>query len=115
MIKLYRLKCYTAATLILVFSIIIPICKQCTFLLSFWLANKGFKRPLAITQAMHKWAMVDVFVLAMVVLTLSSATAWSADLLDGFFWFLGYFFTAGALGIVLSRQIAATHSPTNRE
>jgi hypothetical protein len=114
-IKLYRLKCFTAATLIFLFSITVPICKQFAFLSALWLSSRTFKRPLAITRAMHKWAMLDVFVLAMVVLTLSSATAWSAVLLDGFFWFLGYFFTAGALGLLLSRRFGSENSVAVQE
>lgn len=104
-IKLYELDCYTAASLILVFSIIVPICKQLAMLLGILAVPRGRSRRLVLlTQTVHKWAMLDVFVLAMVVLGLSSATAWNAYLLDGFYWFLGYFFVAAVLGILLSKR-----------
>jgi len=61
-----------------------------------------------LTKVLHKWAMVDVFVLAMVVLMLSSAAAWSATILDGFYWFLVYFVLAAILGFLVSSE-----HPTN--
>ena len=103
--KLYELDCYTAASLILAFSIVVPICKQLAMLLGLLAMPWGKPRVLvAMTQAVHKWAMLDVFVLALVVLGLSSATAWNAYLLEGFYWFLGYFFVAAVLGILLSKR-----------
>jgi hypothetical protein len=106
-IKLYRVKCPTAATLILLFSIIMPIGKQAVFL-AMLLAPRGSSQKLGSTITMvHKWAMLDVFVLATVVLALSSASAWNATLLDGFYWFLGYFFLAGVLGLRLAKQLAS--------
>ena len=40
-------------------------------------------------------------------LALSSASAWDATLLDGFYWFLGYFFMAGVLGLLLAKRMAS--------
>lgn len=108
---LYQLDAYSAATLILLFSVITPIAKQVSLLLVVLFPDQSVKLG-TITQAIHKWAMLDVFVLAMIVLTLSSATAWNATLLDGFYWFLGYFFSAGALGLLLSRRRHRSASPT---
>src|SRR4029077_8854470 len=71
--KLYRLNCYTAATLILVFSIIIPIGKQVALLIVVLLPHGSSKKLSSVIQGVHKWAMLDVFVLSMVVLALSSA------------------------------------------
>lgn len=110
--KLYRLECYTAATLILVFSIMVPIGKQVALLMVVLGPHDSAETLSSATQIVHKWAMLDVFVLAMVVLALSSATAWNAMLLDGFFWFLGYFFTAGALGIFLSQRLKSIRHPS---
>jgi hypothetical protein len=116
--KLYRLGSFTAATLILVFSIVLPICKQIALFTMLMSLHAGSKNLASITTAVHKWAMLDVFVLSMVVLALSSASSWSATLLDGFYWFLGYFFTAGTLGAKLSREITSNQNtslphPTN--
>ena len=103
--KLMRLNCYAAATLILLFSVVVPIVKQIVLLLVVVLPSDASARLCAAAQIVHKWAMLDVFVLAMVVLMLSSATSWNATLLDGFYWFLGYFFTAAALGVMMSRRL----------
>lgn len=94
--ELFRLGSYSAALIVLVFSVVLPITKQVVFVLSL-LGGSDSRRVLPWVATVHKWAMVDVFVLAMVVLTLSSATAWNAKLLGGFYWFLGYFFLAAFL------------------
>jgi uncharacterized paraquat-inducible protein A len=113
--KLYRLRCYTAATLILLFSIVVPIGKQIALLILVLFPQGGFKKLSSVTSAVHKWAMLDVFVLSMVVLVLSSATTWNAVLLDGFFWFLGYFFTAGTLGVLLSQRFKSVRHPSTNQ
>ena len=105
-VKLYRVKCYTAATAILLFSILAPIVKQIALLLTLILPAERAQRISRFTQAIHKWAMLDVFALAMVVIALSSAAAWKATLLDGFLWFLAYFATAAVLGAVVARLTA---------
>lgn len=112
-IKLFDLNCYTAASLILIFSIIVPICKQLAMLAAVLVQRERGRVLVAVTQSVHKWAMLDVFVLAMVVLGLSSATAWNAYLLEGFYWFLGYFFSAAMLGFILSKRHKAAHLPKN--
>jgi uncharacterized membrane protein len=105
--KLYSIGSYTAATIILVFSVLFPIAKQLAFLMTLIMPWENTKKILHTVKTLHKWAMVDVFVLSMVVLTLSSAAAWSSTLLDGFYWFLCYFFSAGVMGYLLSRQAAS--------
>jgi paraquat-inducible protein A len=111
--KLYSLGCITAGSLILGFSILFPIAKQAAFLLALAMPGSHTRKLLSITQTLHKWAMVDVFVLAMIVITLSSAAAWSSTLLDGFYWFLGYFFSAALLGILLSRHVRAAQAASS--
>jgi hypothetical protein len=115
--KLYDLDCYAAASLILAFSVVVPICKQAAMLAAVLAPPGGRSAALvAVTRAVHKWAMLDVFVLAMVVLGLSSATAWNAYLLDGFYWFLAYFFAAALLGARLARRhgvVAAASPPSD--
>jgi hypothetical protein len=108
--RLYELKNYTPATLILIFSIILPILKQTLLLILLFFPRHSSKLLLSTFTVIHKWAMLDVFVLAMVVLALSSAAAWHATLLDGFYCFLGYIFTAGLLGfLLLSQRSRSSH------
>ena len=100
--KLYGIGSFTAATIILLFSVMFPILKQTIYLIA--MLDKGnTKQFVSWSTALHRWAMVDVFVLSLVVLTLSSAAAWSSRLLDGFFWFILYFFTAAILGSIVKR------------
>jgi hypothetical protein len=114
--KLYRLKCFTAATLILLFSIVVPLGKQAVLLFVLLSPDGNSKNLVSAASALHKWAMLDVFVLSMVVLALSSATAWNALLLDGFYWFLGYVFTAGVLAVLLSRRVKLSlHASANHQ
>lgn len=107
-IKLFQLGSYTAASLILIFSVLVPVVKQLVLLFLLLMPHRASTKLGATIKAIHKWSMLDVFVLSTVVLALSSASAWHARLLDGFFWFLGYFFTAGILGILLARQPSTT-------
>lgn len=107
--KLINLRCYSAAFVIVLFSIVTPIVKQGVYLYSLMYSEKAASRYVMWAKLLHKWAMVDVFVLAMVVLTLSSAAAWNAKLLDGFFWFLAYV----SLAAVLAWQVAAGQSPSS--
>lgn len=104
--KLYRIGSFSAATLILLFSVFTPIVKQFVYLRVIVSGSEKRFRYLHWTKLLHKWAMVDVFVLSMVVLTLSSATAWDARLLDGFYWFLLYFVFAAFLASLVSREHA---------
>lgn len=106
--KLFSLRCYSAAIVIILFSIVTPIAKQGVFLCAILFPKNLAPRYVMLTKVLHKWAMVDVFVLAMVVLTLSSAAAWSATILDGFYWFLVYFVLAAILGFLVSSE-----HPTN--
>lgn len=113
-VKLYELQNYVPALLIILFSIVSPILKQAALLIIVLGQHRSQGKLGAFTQYVHKWAMLDVFVLAMVVLALSSAASWEAILLDGFYWFLGYFFLAGALGIFAVKKSLSpvNHVPT---
>ena len=109
--KLYRLGSHLAASLILLFSIIIPIIKQTILCFAVMLPAHGLGKLSRVIQFIHKWAMLDVFVLSMAVIALSSASAWSAVLLDGFTWFVCYIFSAGMLGILIGRRCRPPAAP----
>ncbi len=104
--ELYRLDSHLAATIILLFSVITPIVKQLVVLVRIVLPQSAPDWLLRATQTIHKWAMVDVFVLAVAVVAVSSARAWTAELQVGFYWFIAYFFTAAAMMVVFRRPNA---------
>lgn len=103
--ELYRLGNYTAAALICVFSIMLPICKQVILLAALASSHDSSNRLANIVISIHKWAMLDVFALSLVVISISSSSSWNASILDGFYWFLSYFFATGILGEILSRRM----------
>ncbi len=95
--ELFRLNSVIPASVILFFSIITPILKQVIFGLYFVLRGEAVRLVAGLVGAIHKWAMLDVFVLSIVIVALSSQSGWSATLLPGLYWFLGYFFTAAMM------------------
>jgi len=64
--ELYRVGSLTAATIVLLFSVITPIVKQLVLLIVLLGGGRRAKPAFRLVQHLHKWAMVDVFVLAMV-------------------------------------------------
>jgi hypothetical protein len=105
--KLFSLQCHLAATLVLMFSVLVPIGKQVVQLLAILAHGPTSDRFFAAASSLHKWAMLDVFVLAMVVLALSSATSWNALLQQGAYWFLAYFFTSALLNSLIGRRASS--------
>lgn len=105
---LYSAGSFLAATIILIFSVIFPILKQGVILLKL---SKIQALPRAISvfvDAVHKWAMIDVFVISSVVIALSNAPAWDASLDRGFYWFIAYFFTTALLMYLTKPKPATT-------
>ena len=89
MLKLHDVGYTSVAILIISFSVIIPIIKAFTILLT-WLfpSNLGWR----IVSSFGKWSMADVFVVAIFVAFFSArATAeLNSELLEGFWWFLSF-------------------------
>jgi len=104
--RLYEVGSPLPATLILIFSVVVPVCKA---LLVLWaafmsdLARRG--RTLRFVETIAKWSMADVFVVALFITFLAakasqatpgdpatapSLVAFTAHFGAGFYWFLGY-------------------------
>ncbi|MGJ8564469.1 MAG: paraquat-inducible protein A [Alphaproteobacteria bacterium] len=115
--ELFRSGSCLAAIIILVFSIVFPILKQGVILLGLIHVEILPRTAVTAVQAVHKWAMIDVFVISSVVITLSNASAWSAVFQSGFYWFAAYFFITTALMYMIKAKPAAiqTHNQINEE
>jgi len=102
--ELYRVHSYTAATLILLFSVIVPFTKM--LLVSWALFRRdelARRRTLTMVEIIAKWSMADVFAVALFITYLaaratqpapggssSAIVAFSASFGPGFYWFAAY-------------------------
>ena len=98
------MRSHTAATLILLFSVIVPFAKMS--LVSWALFRRdeaGRRRTLAIVEIIAKWSMADVFAVALFITYLaaqasqtppggvsSAIIAFDATFGPGFYWFAAY-------------------------
>jgi Paraquat-inducible protein A len=105
--RLYEVGSPTPATLILLFSVIVPVLKSALVAWAFFMTGNELRRrrTLAFVQTIAKWSMADVFVVALFIAYLAaqaSATpttgpeaappliAFSAHFGAGFYWFAAY-------------------------
>ena len=104
--RLYEVGSPVPATLILLFSVIVPLGKAALVASSVFVANPAVRRrTLAFVETIAKWSMADVFVVALFIAYLAaqaSATptqganaapaliAFSAHFGPGFYWFAAY-------------------------
>jgi hypothetical protein len=99
---LYSVGSNTAATLILVFSIVVPLTKS---LLVWWAVSQSRaevkRRVLFFVETIAKWSMADVFAVAVIIAFLAAQASQSvsgaaaivvfdASFGPGFYWFAGY-------------------------
>ncbi len=107
-------KNYLVAFLIMLFSVIVPVIKGLLILTSFAMRNN----PIAITSsrisnAISKWSMADVFVIAIIVAYMAANATQNSDEIfvlnatfgPGFFFFLSY-----CLLSILSAQLLARNT-----
>lgn len=81
------------AGLIFLFGVVVPIVKGLTLVAAFLVKNHMLKRRFAaFVRAISKWAMNDVFVVAVYVAFLSARATDNLDarIEPGFYWFTGY-------------------------
>ena len=102
--ELFYDRSWLAGSIILAFSILLPILKQAVMLLAMIVRRPGLDRFSFALKNIHRWAMIDVFVAATAVIAISRTAYYSAALLHGFVWFIGYFFTSALLMILLHRS-----------
>ena len=104
--RLYEVGSPVPATLILLFSVIVPLGKAAMVAWSVFVENAALRRrTLAVVETIAKWSMADVFVVALFIAYLAaqaSATptqgpnaapaliAFSAHFGAGFYWFAAY-------------------------
>ena len=98
---LYSVGSNTAATLILFFSIVVPLTKS---LLVTWAVSQANpdtrRRVLFLVETIAKWSMADVFAVAVIIAFLAAQASQSvsgaaivvfdASFGSGFYWFAGY-------------------------
>ena len=106
---LYKVGSYTAATLILFFSVVVPLTKS--FLVSWAVLQSNperRRRTLFFVETIAKWSMADVFAVAVMIAYLAAQASQSASggtaIIEfdasfgaGFYWFAGYCLTSLAV------------------
>ena len=101
--RLYEVGSPVPATLILLFSVIVPFGKGALVALAMFIGDAGRRRTLRFVELIAKWSMADVFVVALFIAYLAaqaSTTApgaaepalvsFSARFGAGFYWFAAY-------------------------
>jgi hypothetical protein len=104
--RLYEVGSPVPATLILLFSVIVPLVKAVLVTWAFFLASdRDRRRTLGFVETIAKWSMADVFVVALFIAFLAAKAsaaptqgptaapaliAFSAHFGPGFYWFAAY-------------------------
>jgi len=124
---LYSVGSNAAATLILFFSIIVPITKSLLVTWAVLQSNSDRRRrTLFLVEAIAKWSMADVFAVAIIIAYLAaqasqspagsaagSVVSFSASFGSGFYWFAGYCLTSLAVQQISARWLIRRLSPSN--
>jgi hypothetical protein len=125
--RLYEVGSPVPATLILLFSVIVPLFKAALVAWAvFWAGDRSRERALALVETIAKWSMADVFVVALFIAFLAagaSATptqgpgatpaliAFSAHFGAGFYWFAAYCVFSIAFQQITARLAATSMAP----
>ena len=103
--RLYEVGSPVPATLILLFSVIVPLGKALLVAWATFMAPAARRRTLAFVEAIAKWSMADVFVVALFIAYLAAKAsttspndpnatpaliAFTAQFGPGFYWFTAY-------------------------
>ena len=118
---LYRVGSPTAATLILIFSVLVPFVKASLVLWAVYHPNPlRRERTLRFVETIAKWSMADVFAVALFIAYLaaqatqsaagspSALVTFSASFGPGFYWFTAYCLFSLAVQQATARWIMAT-------
>jgi hypothetical protein len=116
--ELYRVGSNAAATLILFFSIIVPVTKSLLVSWAVSQSNAGRRRrTLFFVEAIAKWSMADVFAVAVMIAYLAaqashsapgisaSVVVFDASFGSGFYWFATYCLTSLAVQQLSARWL----------
>jgi hypothetical protein len=115
---LYAVGSPTAATLILLFSVIVPVAKIGLVLAAMAAHDEGRRqRTLGFVEVIAKWSMADVFAVAIIIAYLATqastslpgvdapaSAVFSATFGPGFYWFAGYCLTSLAVQQATARR-----------
>jgi hypothetical protein len=128
--RLYEVGSPVPATLILLFSVIVPLVKAALVAWAvFWAGDRHRQRTLAFVETIAKWSMADVFVVALFIAFLAaraSATpsqgpgatpaliAFSAHFGPGFYWFAAYCVVSIASQQITARLAVTPMTPAAR-
>jgi len=122
---LYRVGSATAATLILLFSVIVPFTKACLVLWAVWHDDGARRRrTLRFVEMIAKWSMADVFAMALIIAYLAARAsqtppgpgfepqlvAFTATFGPGFYWFAAYCLVSLGTQQATARWIMGTAS-----
>jgi hypothetical protein len=117
---LYSVGSYTAATLILLFSIVVPLTKSLLVSWAVFHSDPGRRRrKLFFVEVIAKWSMADVFAVAVIIAFLAAQAtqtipgdnaspglvAFNAAFGPGFYWFAGYCLTSLAVQQTTARRL----------
>ena len=123
--RLYEVGSPFAATLILLFSVVVPFGKSLLVAWAMFAAEgESRRRVLAFVETIAKWSMADVFVVALfitylVAMASQSATSAGAPIVaftarfgPGFYWFAAYCLFSLASQQLTARVLASRHDPS---
>ena len=119
---LYSVGSYMAATLILFFSVVVPLTKSLLVSWAVLQSNKEVRsRTLFFVETIAKWSMADVFAVAVMIAYLAAQASQSvsggasiiefnASFGSGFYWFAGYCLTSLAVQQLSARFLVDERS-----
>jgi uncharacterized paraquat-inducible protein A len=117
--RLYEVGSPVPATLILLFSVVVPFVKTVLVGWAMFAARERRRRTLAFVEAIAKWSMADVFVVALFITYLAAMASQSTPLSgppivafvaqfgSGFYWFAAYCLFSLATQQLTARVLAA--------
>jgi uncharacterized paraquat-inducible protein A len=117
--RLYEVGSPVPATLILLFSVIVPFVKAVLVGWAMFTGPDTRRRMLAFVETIAKWSMADVFVVALFITYLAAMAsqstplsgppivAFTANFGPGFYWFAGYCLFSLASQQLTARVLAA--------
>ena len=117
--RLYEVGSPVPATLILLFSVVVPFLKMVLVGWAMFASPAARQRTLAFVETIAKWSMADVFVVALFITYLAAmasqstplsgppVVAFTATFGPGFYWFAGYCLFSLATQQLTARVLAA--------
>ena len=117
--RLYEVGSPVPATLILLFSVVVPFVKAVLVGWAMFMGPDTRRRTLSFVEAIAKWSMADVFVVALFITYLAAMAsqstpisgppivAFQAQFGPGFYWFAGYCLFSLATQQLTARVLAA--------